>query len=81
MSNFQDSKALVREYYEALDGATGNEINAVIQGYTSSDYHWRGMHPFYEQYSADDVADVFWKPFRESFRPIQRRQDIFMAGA
>lgn len=80
MSDFQDSKNLVRQYYAALDAASGNDINEVIRSFTSDDYHWRGMHPFYEQHSADDVADVFWKPFRKSFTSIQRRPDVFMAG-
>lgn len=80
MTDFQDNKALVLKYYAELDAATGDDINAVIQSYTADDYLWRGMHPFYEQHSAVDVADVFWKPFRESFTSIQRRQDVFMAG-
>ncbi len=80
MTDFQDNKLLVQEYYKALDAAEGDDINPVIRAYTSDDYLWRGMHPFYEQHSADDVADVFWKPFRESFTSIQRRQDVFMAG-
>ena len=80
MSEFQASKSLVRRYYEELDAADGDEINGVIAKYVSDDYLWRGMHPFYEQHTADDVADVFWKPFRESFTSIQRRPDVFMAG-
>ena len=80
MSDFQDNKTLVLEYYKALDAATGDEINSVIKAHTAEDYLWRGMHPFYEQHNADDVANVFWKPFRESFTSIQRRQDVFMAG-
>jgi len=80
VSDFQESKNLVRQYYAALDAASGDEINEVIRRYTSNDYHWRGMHPFYEQHSADDVANVFWKPFRHSFTSIQRRPDVFMAG-
>ncbi len=74
MSDFQDNKALVRNYYEALDAAEGDEINAVIRAHTTDDYLWRGMHLFYEQHSANDVANVFWKPFRDSFTSIQRRQ-------
>lgn len=81
MSDFQNNKSLIMKYYEALDSATGDEINAVIEKYTAQEYLWRGMHPFYEQHSPDAVADVFWKPFRESFTSIQRRQDVFMAGA
>ena len=80
MADFQNNKSLVLEYYTALDAAQGDEINEVIRQYTAEDYLWRGMHPFYEQHSADTVADVFWKPFRESFTSIQRRPDVFMAG-
>ncbi len=80
MTNFQNSKALVRQYYDELDAAQENDIAEVLKRYTTRDYYWRGMHPFYEQQGANAVADVFWKPFRESFTAIQRRQDIFMAG-
>lgn len=80
MIDFQDNKALILQFYDELDKATGDEINVVLRRYTTDDYHWRGMHPFYEQFSADAVANVFWKPFRHAFRPIQRRPDIFMAG-
>ena len=80
MSDFQDNKSLILDYYKALDAAEGDEINAVIQAHAAENYLWRGMHPFYEQHSADDVANVFWKPFRASFTSVQRRQDVFMAG-
>ncbi len=80
MSDFQDSKALVRDWYTALDAAAGDEINAALKRYVADDYHWRGMHPFHEQRGADAVAEVFWKPFRRSFAPLQRRMDVFMAG-
>lgn len=80
MSDFQNNKDLVRRYYEELDAAQGDDINRVIGQYTADNYLWRGMHPFYEQHSADDVADVFWKPYRHSFTSVQRRPDVFFAG-
>jgi len=80
MSDFQESKSLVLNFYNDLDTASGEDIVNVLQRYTTDDYYWRGMHPFYEQHGAKAVADVFWKPFRQSFAPIQRRQDVFMAG-
>lgn len=79
-SNFQSSKDLVRAYHSELDHAQGDEIEETLKRYTSDDYSWRGMHPFDEQTGATAVADVFWRPFRESFTSIQRRPDIFMAG-
>lgn len=80
MTDFQTSKSLVLSFYHELDTATGSQINNVLQQYTTEKYHWRGMHPFHEQHSAEAVADVFWIPFRQAFAPIQRRQDVFMAG-
>lgn len=81
MSDFQSSKALVTQYYKELDAAAEGEIAAVIEKYIAPNCHWRGMHPFYEQHSAGAVAEVFWEPFRKSFTSVQRRQDVFMAGA
>jgi hypothetical protein len=80
MSDFQESKSLILNYYKELDAAGSDDIKDVVRRYTAPDYHWRGMHPFYEQHSADAVADIFWKPFRQSFTSVQRRQDVFMAG-
>ncbi|MFT5250680.1 MAG: ketosteroid isomerase-like protein [Glaciecola sp.] len=79
--NFQQAKNVVRKYYEAFDTASKSDLINVLKQYTTPDYHWRGMHPFYEQYGAEAVAETFWKPLRESFSPIQRREDMFFAGA
>ena len=80
MTDFQTNKALVLRFYDALDAASGDGLGEVLKRYTADEYHFRGMHPFYEQWSAEATAEVFWKPFRAAIGPIQRRQDIFMAG-
>ena len=81
MTDFQENKALVRQFHDEMDAAEEGQIDKVLNGYTTSDYLWRGMHPFHEQIGADSVADIFWKPFKQSFASMQRRQDVFMAGA
>lgn len=81
MTNFQQAKNIVQNYIADFDKASDADLEKVLQKYTTSDYHWRGMHPFYEQYGAADVANTFWRPFRAAFSPIQRRVDIFFAGA
>ncbi len=81
MADYQHNKSLVLRFYDDLDKATGDDLTEVLRRYTTDDYFFRGMHPFYEQQGARTVADVFWKPLRRAFRPIQRRQDVFMAGA
>jgi len=81
MVDFQKEKKIVQKYIEEFDNASNSNLSSVLQQYTTQDYHWRGMHPFYEQHGAQNVIDRFWKPFRESFSPVQRRIDIFFAGA
>lgn len=77
---FQDQKAVVRACYAQMKGATSETIEAVLAAHTTPDWHWRGMHPFYEQWGAADVARVFWGPLLRSLTRLQRREDIFFAG-
>ncbi|MEL6683436.1 MAG: nuclear transport factor 2 family protein [Pseudomonadota bacterium] len=78
--SFQDEKAVVRAHYAALARATPGNVATALSEHTSLDWHWRGMHPFYEQTGAQAVADSFWAPFLAAMAPVQRRQDMFIAG-
>jgi len=80
MADFQAEKAVVREHYSALAKATPENVAAVLAARTTPDWHWRGMHPFHEQYSAKAVASSFWSPYLGAMTKVQRRQDIFLAG-
>jgi hypothetical protein len=80
LGNYQEIKAIVRAYYDEMETASAETIGKVIKKHTSSDYQWFGMHPFNELKGSEEVTDVFWKPFYQAWSPIQRRQDIFMAG-
>lgn len=80
MADIQASKALVLEYFEALESAAAGETVAAIERFAGADYRFRGVHPFNELGSAEDVAKVVWEPLRAALTPKQRRQDIFFAG-
>ncbi len=75
---FQSEKSVVRGLYDAMRDA--RDIAAVLAAHTSPDWHWRGMHPFYERHGAADVAAAFWTPLLTSLTRLQRREDIFFAG-
>lgn len=77
---FQDQKAVVRALYADMKGATPETIEAVLAAHTTPDWHWRGMHPFYEQRGSANVARLFWGPLLASLTRLQRREDIFFAG-
>ena len=80
MSKYQESKRIVREYFDALERATADTVAAVLKRYVSEDYLWRGVYPFREQQGAEAVAEVFWMPMMQAMKGMQRRQDIFIAG-
>ncbi len=77
---FQDAKALIQEYYRELEDAAPENVANIIGNYASKDMHWCGVYPFGEQDGAEAIAEAFWKPFLKAWSPVQRRQDVFMAG-
>ncbi len=80
MSDNQDNKALVLQFYREFEAASADNIGSVLRKHTSSDYRFRGVHPFNEIDGADAVSEALWKPLFDAFTATQRRQDIFMAG-
>lgn len=80
MGKYQGSKQVVRNYFEALENANVDGVKNVLNEYMKSDYNWKGVYPFREQEGIENVADVFWKPLKNSLSNMQRRQDIFIAG-
>ena len=81
MTSLQEAKSVVLNYYESLDSArSADELKLCFEKNTPRDYLWRGFHPFGEINNRDLVILNFWKPFRNSFKCTQRRQDIFFAG-
>ncbi len=81
VSDFQSQKHVVRQFHTALDQAEGDAIAEVMVGSVTSDFIWRGYHPFGEIKGGAAVARAFWQPLRKALTSIQRREDIFFAGS
>lgn len=80
MNDFQNEKSIIHTYMDAFDNAQLDDLETTLASLTTPDYHWRGMHPFYEQRGANDVVSKFWQPLKASLTSLQRREDIFFAG-
>ncbi len=80
MSDLQNAKNLVREFYDALDNQAEDNCISTMKKYCSPELLWRGYHPFNEIYGPEEVAKQFWDPLKKSLRPMQRRLDLFFAG-
>jgi predicted ester cyclase len=78
--DFKAEKELVLSFYKALENAALSESSAVFENYCSSDWLWRGVHPFDVQTGPVAVDAIFWSDFSHAFSSLQRRMDVFMAG-
>lgn len=80
MSDFQSQKQVVRDFYRALDGAEMDDLGAVMARFVAPGAVWRGFYPF-DVMEGHQAATEFWAPLRHALRRMQRRMDVFMAGA
>jgi hypothetical protein len=80
MPGYQSEKRLIIDYYKALDSAPSTRITHVLESFTSSNYIWRGFHPFGLQTDINQISEIFWKPFKQALTSMQRREDVFFAG-
>lgn len=80
MGKYQETKKIVRAYFDDLENATPETVKEVLSKYMSENYLWKGSYPFREQSGINAVCEKFWIPFISSVKHIQRRQDIFIGG-
>ena len=59
MSFHQQNKSLVLDYFRGMENANVDTVEKLIESYVGEDYHWYGVHPFGEQFSAAGVAGAF----------------------
>lgn len=81
MPDFQDAKRLIRAHHAAIDAPDPEASGESLARDTAPDYLWRGYHPFGELRGADAVAARFWTPLKRALTRMQRREDVFFAGA
>lgn len=80
MTDIQTAKALVLDYFNELESVQVADIGQVVERFTSDNYLMRAVHPFNELQGAKACANSLIAPIWQSIRPIQRRQEVFMAA-
>ncbi|MEM9570422.1 MAG: nuclear transport factor 2 family protein [Pseudomonadota bacterium] len=80
MTTITEAKSIVRAHMDAFDNAPDAQMLSHGCNALSSEFSWRGMHPFYEKSDIDRVVEEFWLPLRAAFKSLQRREDVFFAG-
>ena len=80
MIDFKEEKKLVLKYFNSIDDTKSENLIDSISEYTSDNFKMKCTHPFNELNGVNQVANNLWVPIKNSFKPIQRRIDIFYAG-
>lgn len=80
MNRLATAKAVVLEHFDNVDGAQAENVADALGRNTSPTCRFHFVHPFNEAIGAGDASELFWRPIKECFSPLQRRQDIFFAG-
>ena len=81
MDTALNAKATLLQFRKAFDTFEADGMKAAAHEFCAPDFHWRGMYPFGELRGAQGVIDAFWAPLAAAFTSLQRREDIFFAGA
>lgn len=56
-AKFQAAKSVVQNFYKDLDSSVDQEsVEEAFKRHVDTSYHWRGMHPFYEIDSVEEVV-------------------------
>lgn len=80
MGKYKKIKSLLRNYFEALENSSPENVKKVMKEYMADDYSFLGSYPFRKQEGVEVVAEKIWIPLKKSFTRMQRRQDIFIGG-
>lgn len=78
--SFAAAKQRVRQYQQAVDAAECDALVSATQDILAPDCHWHCLHPFGLLEGQAVLMQEFWAPLKEAFGPLQRREDIFLAG-
>lgn len=81
MTPVQNAKATVRAFRAQFDSFELGAMREAADRQCAHDFLWRGMHPFYEYVGMAAVIEQFWAPLTTALTAMQRREDIFFAGA
>ncbi len=76
----QANKQLVWDFWQALEGASANEVENVATTVMAEDVLWHGFDPIEKLEGRIAFTSNFWKPLLESFPDIKRETHIFMGG-
>lgn len=78
--SFLTEKEITLKHFDEMESTPASQILEVMKRNCSESYNFKGVYPFLEIKSLEEVASKVWIPLKNSLSSIQRRQDIFIGG-
>lgn len=76
----QENRAIVSEYFAALNKSRLGEARDIVKSHTSADIDWHGPQPFNDLDGVESLMETYWNPFLTAFPDLQRRTEVLLAG-
>ena len=80
MSGHESNRKLVLEFHRELDRCPDSEIQAALERFYAEDHRFFGVYPWDELQGSHSIATCLWKPLRQSWKFLRRKDDILFAG-
>lgn len=76
----QTNKRLVWDFWQRLDSAEINTIDAITHAAMADDVQWHGFDPVGELKGVGAFSAEFWQPLKRAFPDLTRQTHIFCSG-
>lgn len=76
----QENKQIVWDFWQALDQADADQIDAVTRMAMAADVAWHGPDPINRLDGVSAFAADFWTPLKQSFPDLKRQTHLFVSG-
>ena len=76
----QSNKHIVWDFWQALENAAANEIEAVARLAMDGEMVWHGPDPINQLDGVEAFVSDFWLPVLHSFPDLKRQTHLFLGG-
>lgn len=81
MSDHESNRKLILEFHRELDQCPDSGIQRLLDLYYAEDHRFFGVYPWDDLQGTHAITTHLWRPLRQSWKLLRRKNDILFAGA
>ena len=75
-----EAKNLISQFHREMGGIDILNLKSIMRKFLANNCKFYGVHPFNNLVGPDQISEAVYSPLFLAWEPVQRRQDIFIAG-